>query len=170
MCLPVKINTVKPAEPSHDDSEKSLFSDDSMPTFTVPTFREKPEESIEIQDLSPSQISSLKRKDPFMYYSIPAARRCAMRGKDLDTSLLTQDASSSCSSSGDLSSRKSRKVTLKVTKQRRFSMEMHPDALMEEMLNDSQFMSTVSNISIAETNDDDDLGDLLYSMFDGMTK
>ena len=48
-------------------------------------------------------------------------------------------------------------------------MEMHPDALMEEMFNDAEFMSTISNVTSASSFDDDyDLTDSLYDMIQGM--
>lgn len=168
MCFPVQTSVVKKSGSASAPIKRS-FLDDSFPTFTVPTFREKPTESIEVSDLTPSEIASLKKKDPFMYYSIPAARKSAMKAKEFDPSLLAGDASSSCSSSTEEGSRKSRKVSQKVTKQRRLSMEMHPDALMDELLNDAEFMSTISQSSGSDASDFD-FEDSLLSLFAELSK
>lgn len=90
-----------------------------------------------------------------------------MTGKDVDPSTLGGSASSSSSVSSE-GSRKSRKVSRTFTKQRRVSVEMHPDALMVELLNDAEFMSRVSSVNLED--DDFDFEDSLLSLFEEMSK
>lgn len=92
--------------------------------------------------MTSSDLASLKRNDAFMYYSIPTARAAAMHGKDVDPSLLRVDAStSSPSSEEETTSRKARKVSRKVTRQRRVSTECHPDLMLEELFSDPEFVA-----------------------------
>jgi hypothetical protein len=180
MCLPVQSNLFKTeftgrAAAKNSLSNVSSSSADSFdfPVFTVPTFREKPIESIDISSLSSSEVDSLKEKDPFMYYSIPAVRKSAMRSQEVDHSILGGDASPSSDASSQEGSRKSRKISQTITKKRRLSMEMHPDALMEELLNDSSFMSRISMTSGSDDdngNIDINFEDSLLSLFEDMTK
>lgn len=108
-----------------------------------------------------------------MYYSIPAVRKSAMRSQEVDHSILGGDASPSSDASSQEGSRKSRKISQTITKKRRLSMEMHPDALMEELLNDSSFMSRISMTSGSDDdngNIDINFEDSLLSLFEDMTK
>lgn len=177
MCLPVQSNLLKTnfegrtaAKNSHSTSNSSTNDSFVFPTFTVPTFREKPVETIEISSLTSSEIAELKEKDPFMYYSIPAVRKSAMRSQEVDYSLIGGGPSSSSSTTSQDGSRKSRKISQTIIKKRRLSMEMHPDALMEELLNDPDFMSTISVTSGSDEDGDFDFEDSLMSLFEEMSK
>ena len=52
---------------------------------------------------------------------------------------------------------------LSVTRQRRISMECHPDLLMEEMFADTNFTATLKEME-SHNNDGDDLYDFLLSL------
>ena len=76
------------------------LTDMSSQTFTIPTFKPtkvqvKPPKKVDILTLSTSQISSLRKDDPFMYYSIfrPNGQLSSkFSGKDLqeDSTLMVQ--------------------------------------------------------------------------------
>jgi hypothetical protein len=144
MCLPIKsIASRSTAEfLTAASSKTSQYSSDHILTVSVPTFVERPVEQLEVSNLTSSDLASLKRNDAFMYYSIPTARAAAMHGKDVDPSLLRVDAStSSPSSEEETTSRKARKVSRKVTRQRRVSTECHPDLMLEELFSDPEFVA-----------------------------
>ena len=43
-------------------------------------------QAIDVRDLSEEELQSLRKEDPFMYYSIPAIRMATIYGKDIDPS------------------------------------------------------------------------------------
>ena len=43
-------------------------------------------QAIDVRDLSEEDLQSLRKEDPFMYYSIPAIRMATIYGKDIDPS------------------------------------------------------------------------------------
>lgn len=93
-----------------------------------------------------------------------------MRSQEVDYSLIGGGPSSSSSTTSQDGSRKSRKISQTIIKKRRLSMEMHPDALMEELLNDPDFMSTISVTSGSDEDGDFDFEDSLMSLFEEMSK
>ena len=55
--------------------------------FTVATVQEKTRKTIDTCTIkTASDLADLKKKDAFMYYSIPAVKETRMMGKDLDLS------------------------------------------------------------------------------------
>lgn len=50
----------------------------------VATFKKKTRKQIDMRSLSLSGLASLKRDDPFMYYSIPAVRSAALCGTSVN--------------------------------------------------------------------------------------
>ncbi len=84
---------------------------------TISTFRdEKPKKIIDTADLNVEDIESLKKSDPFLYFSIPAVHEAAVHNKDIDLSNLRD-----CQSS-------------RVERCSRISFECHTDLLMEEFM------------------------------------
>ena len=63
-------------------------------TFTVPTIFKKAPEHINLIELGVCELVSLKEDDPFLYYSIPAVRKAAMHGIDIDEAAMDATASS----------------------------------------------------------------------------
>jgi hypothetical protein len=111
---------------------------DHILTVSVPTFRvEKETKQIDTAEISSSDLNMLKRKDSFLYYSIPAARNAAMHGRELDPSLLRVSAETKT----DSDRRKARKVS----RQSRISTECHPDLLFEEMFSDEATVQSEKN-------------------------
>ncbi|KAL7478717.1 hypothetical protein ACHAW6_004470 [Cyclotella cf. meneghiniana] len=68
-------------------------------SYMVPTFIKKDPKQINLIDLRVSDLYNLKEDDPFLYYSIPAARKAAMHGIRVDESSLDISISSRNSSS-----------------------------------------------------------------------
>ena len=50
----------------------------------MPTFQEKPSKEVITSDLTSEDLETLKKEDPFMYYSIPEVRRAVFAGRDID--------------------------------------------------------------------------------------
>jgi len=94
MCKPTHNSTSSLKVPSN--------SDEIFCTIVVPTFREKRfKETFDKKDIkSSADLDQLKKDDPFMYYSLPEVKEAAMKGKDVDFSVLgaAADGASSLSS------------------------------------------------------------------------
>jgi hypothetical protein len=94
----------------------------SAPTFVLvfsaPTFapKSKPRQ-ICINNMSPKDLAVLKKKDPFLYYSIPAIR---------DAKLHMKKVNQSGNSKSD--------NPLKVTRQSCISFECYPDVAVEDLI------------------------------------
>ena len=58
-------------------------------------------QAIDVKDLSEEDLQSLRKEDPFMYYSIPAIRMATIYGKDIDPSDKVALCCSNLSSSDD---------------------------------------------------------------------
>jgi hypothetical protein len=82
MCKPTHNSTSSLKVPSN--------SDEIFCTIVVPTFREKRfKETFDKKDIkSSADLDQLKKDDPFMYYSLPEVKEAAMKGKDVDFSVL----------------------------------------------------------------------------------
>jgi hypothetical protein len=116
-------------------------------TVSVPTFVEKRKEQIVVKNLTSSDIELLKTKDPFMYYSIPAARNAIMQGKNVVPSRLNVDATSNSMASDKESSTQPAPKLSNVTRQCRISTECHPDLLLEEIICDPDLVAAMSRSS-----------------------
>lgn len=80
-------------------------------TFRVPMAEPNPPApagTIDLRKLSESDLRDLRRKDPFLYHSIPSVRRADLRGEDVDPSAVL---SSAASRENSIVSRKSRLST-----------------------------------------------------------
>lgn len=77
--------------------QTKVFTAHAMPgdTFKVKTIFEKPVKQINLSDLDSSDVTSLKTKDPFMYYSIPGVKMASMLDKEIDWSTFDVSAPSS---------------------------------------------------------------------------
>lgn len=96
-----------PVAPEEEEEEDDDFEE---VTFSFPTFK-KPCLKHEVcpKDLSSQDLASLKKKDPFLYYSIPSIRIAAVLNKQ---PVLEAETS-------------------KVRRQSRLSFECHPDLLLD---------------------------------------
>jgi len=96
----------------------------SVPTKTTD---DKPKKTVDLKYItSLDDLKSIKKQDPFMYYSIPGARKATVLMQDLDLSNLigarqaVQDETPQASQ--------------KVSRSTRISFECHPDLLLADML------------------------------------
>lgn len=113
-----KNNQLSADASSSSSSSSSRY--ETVQTATAPCAPEPIE--IDIGNLSTEDLQSLKRDDPFLYYSIPAVRRAALNLEEPDVSALL--------SSGESTS------TITVKRCTRVSFECHTDVLMEDLLGD----------------------------------
>jgi hypothetical protein len=100
-----------------------------VPTFPI----EIAPQRLNTTDLTSSDLAALKRNDPFMYYSIPSVKNVDLHCKDVNAPLLnvTSSRHSNCS---EIKSKENASTKCLVTRQRRLSVECHPNFLMEGLL------------------------------------
>ncbi|KAL7516776.1 hypothetical protein ACHAWX_001753 [Stephanocyclus meneghinianus] len=128
MSLP-SLSTI-PENCSHDTTVRT--------TALIPTFFEKPLNTIDLNDLnSSSKLDALKTRDPFMYFSIPALRVAALHNNEVDESMLRSDTSN-------------RECERKVTRKTRLSMECHADLLLEQLLDEYNSVDLPSESTVPE--------------------
>lgn len=65
-------------------SKRSLDEVSVDDEFVVSTFKEKVPKQIDTRHLSMADLDVLKHEDAFMYYSIPAVKKAALKGRDVD--------------------------------------------------------------------------------------
>ena len=105
--------------------------DDSSATLT-----EKKKKAIDTSYLNEEDLQTLKKHDPFLYYSIPAVRTATHLGRNVDISRLN-DGMSSLKLSYPSSQIKSAPSTpTKVERQSRISFECHTDVILEGLIDD----------------------------------
>jgi hypothetical protein len=156
MCHPTLSNkTVKTPERVHSKSF-------STPDRLVPTFpAETAPQHLDVSELTSSDLALLRREDPFMYYSIPSVKIAALHCVDVHTpaglALPPNPNGSEMESKNNSSTKRT------VTRQRRISAECHPDILMEEMLADTNFMSSLEALE-SDMDDIDNLYDFLLTL------
>jgi hypothetical protein len=156
MCHPTLSNkTVKTPERVHSKSF-------STPDRLVPTFpAETAPQHLDVSELTSSDLALLRREDPFMYYSIPSVKIAALHCVDVHTpaglALPPNPNGSEMESKNNSSTKRT------VTRQRRISAECHPDILMEEMLADTNFMSSLEALE-SDMDDIDNLFDFLLTL------
>ena len=102
---------------------------DNSISICIATVFEKPEKKLDTKDITFSDLASLKKSDPFMYYSIPAIRRAVLHGKEVDSSEIFMP----------ISDRIPRKTTdrsskSQVTRQSRISFECYADVLLKDLM------------------------------------
>ncbi|KAL3804652.1 hypothetical protein HJC23_008467 [Cyclotella cryptica] len=97
--------------------------------FPVATVFEKTLKKLDIKDITSSDLASLKKSDPFMYYSIPAIRKATLHCTHLDLSTVSNLTSDQVPrTSSDRSSES------EVTRKSRISFECHTDLLLEDLM------------------------------------
>ena len=167
---------------SSDNNEAEFIS---VQTFKVKTIPTKPKREININDInSIDDLQSIKRQDPFMYYSIPGVRSAKMLMKkddnDIDTSTLgvsslkMRTCSTPCPSRIPSNTKTRRTGTVrrdstknddcwdgqqqsshKIERRTCISFECYPDLLLEDE-------------DLFDDDDDDDLGDFdIFALLTG---
>ncbi len=125
----------------------------------VPTFpAETAPQHMDVSNLTSIDLASLKRSDPFMYYSIPGAKNAALHCKDVSMTDLPSDRNDS-----EMILKRNVSTKSSVPRKRRISVECHPDVLLEEMFTDTNFTSSLKDLDSC-SDDSDDLYDFLLSL------
>lgn len=89
--------------------------------------------TIALKTVSTNDLSTLKKKDPFLYYSIPGIRSAKVLGKEVDVNNLGTCAIRSCPSRLFTQISKSYQPAVTATRTKRISFECHPDLLFENL-------------------------------------
>ena len=98
----------------------------SAPTKTTD---DKPKKTVDLKYItSLDDLKSIKKQDPFMYYSIPGARKATVLMQAIDLSNLIGD--------GQAVQDETPQASQKVSRSSRISFECHPDLLLGDVLNE----------------------------------
>ena len=123
---------------ANEDWPELIDVDKVGEVLTVKTVFEPPKpKTIALKNISDKDLKSLKKQDPFSYYSIPGVRSASLLGKDIDTSDLGScriKGTMSCPARLQTEQVKAHSPTT-VTRSKRISFECHPDLLLEDLLN-----------------------------------
>ncbi len=100
-----------------------------------------PEEEVDVNKaLSVQDLRSLKKQDPFLYYSIPGVRNAAVRFDAVDLDRVAQDglrrSCISCPASIQTAAFSEEAAVVKVKRCKRLSFECHADLLLEDLIED----------------------------------
>ena len=129
-------------------------STDVIRVLVVPTIMHKPqqEQEIDIRNMSANDLDTLRRKDPFLYHSIPQVNKATLSVKTVDHSKVLKDTASSKSyaSSSSSSSSCSTTNTMIVSRKTRITTEVAPSMLLDELIYDGGLDTSTSS-----TDDDD---------------
>ncbi|KAL7553032.1 hypothetical protein ACHAWF_016278 [Thalassiosira exigua] len=124
--------TVSSFHQSRDEVSPALLS---VHRTTEPTLLNgpKPRPAVDLASLDSKDFKDLRRRDSFLYYSIPEVRRAQVRGENVDHVMLARrySAPPDTGSAWD-------DVPEQATAVRRsscISFECHPDLVMAELLN-----------------------------------
>ncbi|KAL7553789.1 hypothetical protein ACHAWF_017120 [Thalassiosira exigua] len=145
-------------------SAKAVGSNEEWPEITSAAIGERrryklPQQSPEPEEIclksiaSRKDLESLKKRDSFSYYSIPAVHSAALLGKEIDTSDLNWCSLSirhgvSCPSRIQTQSTRGDLRSQTVTRKKVISFEVHPDLILGDLIDEG-----------CEDFDDDDLVD-----------
>jgi len=115
------------------------------------------EQEIDIKKMSANDLDTLRRKDPFLYHSIPQVQvnKATLSVKTVDHSKVLKDtatsatSSSSLSSSDDASSSSSSSScstnTMMVSRKTRITTEVAPSMLLDELIYDGGLDTSTSS-------------------------
>ena len=114
--------------------------------------------TIDLKNMSAEDLKSIKKQDPFLYYSIPGVRSAMFLSTDIDTSDLGASKTKSCPSRLQTTRGKARSSRT-TTRSSCISFECHPDLMMEDLLSDlsleDEELSVVSDLSMGDCQQDD---------------
>ena len=118
-------------------------STDVIRVLVVPTIMHKPQQKqeVDIRQMSAHghDLDTLRRKDPFLYHSIPQVNKATLSVKMVDHSKVLKDTASSTSSSLESSSSSSSSScstsnTMVVSRKTRITTEVAPSMLLDELI------------------------------------
>jgi hypothetical protein len=141
---------------SYKNKLNTPTSNDEWPEFTVqlniseqtrrmivPTAPNKPspKQHINVKSLSAQDLNALKKKDAFMYYSIPAVRYAALLNKAIDMSKLDEVPTvmkRNCTSCPSRMMTQQFDNSRTVERASRISFECHADMLLVDLLEEEK--------------------------------
>ena len=117
-----------------------------------------------------SDLQSMKKKDPFLYYSIPGVRSSNLLSEEVDMNSLGTNRIRSC---GSFTQRHGAYQPLEtVSRSRRISFESHPDllniqdlAINDEEGADGELSSLGADASGGLNQEDEDLLDIIFETY-----
>ena len=96
------------------------------------------------KSITEQDLKSLKKQDPFLYYSIPGVRDATVQLRRTDMHQVAKNGLKKCQScpesmnaSGSTSSSSEPPVVVKVQRRTRLSFERHPDLLLRDLILDN---------------------------------
>ena len=113
-----------PSSSTSTTSNSSLRSSDESRVQIIPTTCSPEQREVDISNLSHEDLQALRKKDAFLYYSIPSVRRAELGFSD------------SSRSSRALDSQAPAAASTTVKRCTRVSFECHTDLLMEDYLSE----------------------------------
>ena len=85
MCTVSNADALQKSKNESVSQATSAAADETV--FVFPTNFEKARKTMHVTDIKTEQdLKALKKKDPFMYYSLPGVRESRMRGRDVNLS------------------------------------------------------------------------------------
>ena len=104
--------------------------------------------TIDTSVLNEEDLHTLKRHDPFLYYSIPTVRDAAIRCRSVDLTTL-KDPTSNRSRRSSCPSRIESSPSTTVEKKSCISFECHPDLLLEDLdlMNESELAGSDTGVN-----------------------
>ena len=116
----------------------------SVSCYEVPTATAAPTPTqVDVDNsISEQDLKSLKKQDPFLYYSIPGVRDATVRLKRADMHQIVQNGLKRCQSCPESSKASGTPSeppapVVKVQRRTRLSFERHPDLLLRDLILDN---------------------------------
>jgi len=115
-----------PSSSTSTTSNSSLRSSDESRVQIIPTTCSPEQREVDISNLSHEDLQALRKKDAFLYYSIPSVRRAELGFSDSSRSSRVLDSQAPAAA----------EASTTVKRCTRVSFECHTDLLMEDYLSE----------------------------------
>ena len=120
-----------------------------VPTTFHSEVEESKRQELDVRGFNHDDLNELHKTDPFLYFSIPGARRASLTGRDVDpNSLLDGDLVGNSNSASSASQARSRRQVprrnsdtnggSKIIRRTSISFEVHPGVLLQDMFDDME--------------------------------
>ena len=156
MCILTQPNNAKTI-PKRVRSKRVSTTDLTVLTFP----KEAAPQLLDVADITSSDLATLKKTDPFMYYSIASVQNATLHFTDVDESVALDLVTKQNSS--DMKLGKDASIKRTVYRKQRISTECHPDLLLEQMFRNDDIMASSESLEL-DSDDGDDLYDFLLSL------
>ncbi len=153
--------------PQRSNSKSIDTANEEWPEITMMTCRLSPGDptprEVKVnKSLSAQDLKSLKKSDPFLYYSIPGGRDASVRMGPVDVHQVAQNGLTELSKSYPASMQTTSEPDVKVERCTRVSFECHTDLLLDldEIYNDLADMGRASE----DLPPDDPFDDIFFKL------